>query len=260
MLMFVCPHEWSVSSAYDPRVNMPAPDVEPLFSAVTPILFPDHDGHATGFYFVDDNDDDYLITNYHVVSSGENVPASETIRVLTRPSRNITEFQFHDIPLKNGGDPAWCEHSRGSKVDLVAIPISFDTEPTETVALHSGLFPDQGTMPITQSATIIGYPMLEKAPFLPLLRDASIASPYGTTYRDSPCFATDANMHSGTSGSPVFTLPTSTARVGDMLGQELNLIGVHSATLFSGHAPEEGALDLNIGWYIQLLADIVEIN
>lgn len=249
-----------MSSAYDPSVSMPGPDVEPLFSTVTPILFPDQDGHATGFYFIADDDQGYLITNYHVVSSDGKVPVSDSIRVLIRPSRDISDLEFRDVPLETDDGPTWVEHSRGTKVDMVAIPIPFDTEPMETVALHSGLFPEKGNMPITQSATIIGYPMLEKAPFFPLFRDATIATPYGTMYRDAPCFATDANMHSGTSGSPIFALPTATARRDDMLGRELNLIGIHSATLFSGHAPKEGALNLNIGWYIQLLADMIEID
>lgn len=249
-----------MSGSADPDVSMPAPDIEPLFSTVTPVLFPEQEGHATGFFFVDDADDRYLITNHHVVTDDGGSPAADSVRILTRPSTEIDDLDFHEVPLRRDGEPTWVEHPRGPDIDVVAVPLPFDPGPIQTVALHSGLFPAAGEMPVTQGATVVGYPLLEHAPFLPLLRTAAIASPYGTTYRELPCFVTDADLHSGMSGSPVFTLPESASRRGDMLGGELNLVGVHSATLFSGHPPQEGSLDLNIAWYIQLLADMVEID
>lgn len=249
-----------MSSRADLTVSMPRPDLDPLFSAVTPIIYPSKGGHATGFYFVDAGNQPFLITNHHVVANERGSPTAENIRILTRPSPDITEVEFHTIPLIEDGNPTWIEHPQGSIIDVVAIPLSFDTSSLETVALHSGLFPSDGWMPITQHGTIIGYPLLEKSPFLPILRDATIASPYGTTYRDAACFAMDASMHSGTSGSPVFALPESSSRSPDMLGHQLHLIGVHSATLYAERAPQDGALDLNIAWYIQLLEDMIDIG
>lgn len=63
-------------------------------------------------------------------------------------------------------------------------------------------------MPIDQHIALLGYPMLERSPYTPFLRDGHMATPYGDPYKALPCFASDAGMHSGTSGSPVFTLPS----------------------------------------------------
>lgn len=249
-----------MSCPANPAVSMPRPDVDPLFTAVTPVFFPDQAGHATGFYFVDDTNRQYLITNHHVVSVDGTTPRADTVRVLTRPSPRLQDVAYHDIPLAAGGQPTWIEHPLGPAVDVAAIPLPFDPSDSETVALHSGLFPDPGWMPITQHGTIIGYPLLERTPFLPFLRDATIATPYGTTFRDAPCFAMDAHMHAGTSGSPVFALPESTARPKDMLGHGLHLIGIHSATIVAGKPATDGVLDLNIAWYSQLLEDMLPID
>ena len=252
---------FAMSGAADPHVSMPAPDLEPLFSAVTPVFLPEEEGHATGFYFVDDANNPYLITNHHVVS-GQNGNGSvrESIRVLSRTSEDLDDITFHDVRLERDGEPTWITHPRGSSIDIVAVPLPFDPGAGAGVTFHSDMFPDPGQMPIAQRAMVVGYPMLERTPFLPLSRDATIATLYGTTYRQLPCFLTDADLHSGTSGSPVLALPRMSARDGDMLGRELNLIGVHSATIFAEHPPQEGALDLNVAWYAQLLKDMVTVE
>ena len=240
---------------------MPSPDLEPLFSAITPVFLPGDEGHATGFYFVDDDGDPYLITNHHVVSDQNGTdPVRESIRVLTRRSRDLNAISFHDVPIERDGEPTWISHPRGSSVDIVAVPLSFDPGGGAGVTLHSEMLPEAGRMPIAQRAMVVGFPMLERTPFLPLSRDATIATQYGTSYRELPCFLTDADLHSGTSGSPVFSLPRMSARDDDMVGRELNLIGVHSATIFAEHPPQEGALDLNVAWYSQLLEDMVSID
>ena len=247
-----------MSAPADADVSMPSPDLDPLFASVTPIKYPAQDGHATGFYFRDANGNYFLITNNHVVATDEGSPIADSIRVLTRPSPDIGDVEFREVSLEAGGDPTWIQHPRGSMIDVVAVPLEFDIGPMTTTALDSGLFPPaEGRMPTTQRAMIVGYPMLERTPYRPVRRDAMISSLYGTTYRGLPCFKTDADMHSGTSGSPVFALPSAAAQRDEILGEDLYLIGVHSATLFSDHPPREGSLDLNIAWYIQLLEDML---
>ena len=245
----------------DPHVSMPSPDLDPLFTSVTPITYPDQGGNATGFYFIDDAGDQYLITNHHVVSNQNDSLLADSIRVVVRPTPDVQDVEFHDIDLQVDNEKTWIEHPRGSHIDIVAIPLPFDITSKTTMALHSGFIPPlEGEMPFGQRAIIIGYPILEESPFLPIRRDAIVASLYGTSYRGLPCFVTDADMHSGSSGSPVFGLPTASARSGDLIGNDLQLIGIHSATLFSNHPPREGALDLNIAWYSQLLMDMIAIQ
>lgn len=242
-------------------VSMPSPKMNQFFSAVTPVRYHDRDGHATGFYFTDDNGKYYLITNRHVVATDDGAPAADAIRVVTRPSVDTQDIEFHDIPLEKGGEPVWIEHPAGSHLDIAAVPLPFSLDSTSSLTLHSGLFPPkEGKMPMNQDVVLLGYPMLEKAPYVPFLRKGHVATPYGSAYKDLPCFATDADMHGGTSGSPVFALPSPMPREGELLGDDFYLIGIHSATILHQRAPQEGPLDLNITWYIELLTDMLDVS
>jgi hypothetical protein len=75
-------------------------------------------------------------------------------------------------------------------------------------------------------------------------------------------FLTDANLHPGTSGSPVITKPKS-AWVDDkrytniMTGTNYFLLGAHSATLGATPAgKQEIPLGLGAAWYADLIEEI----
>lgn len=258
-------------------VPVPAQDIDPLLTVVTTIQYPTAEGHATGFFYASGHVDEepgefekqsiYLITNRHVVADEGGDPVENSIRIFTRNSRqDVFELEYHDIDLLDeDGNPIWLEHDLGEHVDIVAIPlelpVDFDNIGTHYLS-NINLKPQDVIIKPGQDAMVIGYPIKGKRPYLPISRNAMIASPYGYPFQDLHCFALDANMHSGASGSPVFTRPSAVkwTEDGGTIGgrQPYSLLGVHSSTLYSNHATAEGQLNLNRVWYAELIHDIVE--
>jgi len=257
-------------------VSIPDRGVDPLYTAVTPILYPNSSGHATGFFYTDLGDSDpdeinqmeeqtYLITNHHAVADEEGNPICDSFRIITRPnSQNLANLQYYDVELKDdNGSSCWLEHPEGSEIDVVAIPLEIDLSDSGTRAISNQLrIPENIEVTFGQEAAVLGYPIRGEAPYLPIARNAMIASPYGVPFQGLPCFATDAHMHSGTSGSPVLTRPSALQQTneGFQLGgqQRMHFLGIHSATMLSDHEPEEGPLNINVTWYAELLDDIIK--
>jgi S1-C subfamily serine protease len=100
---------------------------------------------------------------------------------------------------------------------------------------------------------IIGYPLgfYDEANNLPVHRRASSASSYGVEFNGKPYFLVDANLHPGTSGSPVVNTHHTLFRRGGC-GESYSLFGMHSAQFAVGGNP----LGLNIVWYANLLPEI----
>ena len=85
---------------------------------------------------------------------------------------------------------------------------------------------------------IMGYPLglKDNKNNLPIFRNAMIASSYRVPFDGKPLFLTDANLHPGTSGSPVITKPKNTlvdeqGNTSIVTGTVYYLLGIHSATL-----------------------------
>jgi hypothetical protein len=256
---------------------LPNRGVNPLYTTVTPILYPDSSAHATGFFYTEldgvesddvdlDSENIYLVTNHHAVADEDGSPISDSIRIMTRPeSQDLAKLQHHDIKLKgDDGEPQWLEHPEGSEIDVVAVPLNIDLNETGTRVISDQLkLPDNIKIQFGQEAAVLGYPVRGGSPYLPIARNAMIASPYGVPFQGLPCFATDADIHSGTSGSPVLTRPSALQQTteGFQLGsQKMFFLGVHSATMQSDHEPEEGPLNINVTWYAELLGDIIRQN
>ncbi len=108
----------------------------------------------------------------------------------------------------------------------------------------------------------MGYPMgfYDSTHNLPLFRNAMIATTFKVGFQRSPQFLTDANLHCGTSGSPVFTKPKSTwvddeGNTNLVPGGVYYLVGVHSGVL-SASSTRGQSLGLGAAWYIELVEEI----
>jgi hypothetical protein len=107
---------------------------------------------------------------------------------------------------------------------------------------------------------IMGYPLgfYDDKNNLPVFRNAS----YGTDFQNLPMFLTDANLHPGTSGSPVITKPKNTwvddkGNTAIVTGTVYYLLGVHSSTVgvtLPGQPPTP--LGLGGAWYARLIEEI----
>lgn len=112
---------------------------------------------------------------------------------------------------------------------------------------------------------IVGYPLgfQDEANNLPVFRNGLIATSYGVPYEGKPQCLIDANLHPGTSGSPVLLKPkslwvdrTGTSHI--QTGLNYFLIGIHSASLSVDTMIEKQPLGLNICWYAGLLEEILQ--
>lgn len=94
---------------------------------------------------------------------------------------------------------------------------------------------------------------------LPIYRKGMIASSYPVDFEKYPYFLIDANLHEGTSGSPVLSSPNNMLINSKGQGLHSNksiLLGVHSAE----HIVENEPLGLNVVWYLRIIIDIIEIS
>jgi hypothetical protein len=132
--------------------SLPNRGVDPLYTTVTPIFYPNSSDHATGFLYMDLGDSDaeeinqldkqtYLITNHYAVADGEGNPICDSFRIITRPnSQDLAKLRYHDIELKDeDGSSQWLEHPEGSEIDVVAIPIDIDLSESGTRVISNQL-------------------------------------------------------------------------------------------------------------------------
>lgn len=231
-------------------------EVNPWYRATTPIKYPRIEGHATGFFYIREGNP-YLITNRHVLYDLEEGDRSnfrpESIAIRIRSRENYSETIGHRIELYDDNDePNWLEHPN-HHVDIAAVPLDIDWDSNSNTSFAGGgywglpvseaqdeeygfLRPDFG-----DSAVVVGYPVLDSTDYLPVARNALISSQYGRFHRDMPYFLIDANLHDGTSGSPViYTRKTSDGNT------HAHLLGVHSGPY---DKYREGSENLNRVWY-----------
>lgn len=225
-------------------------------------------GTASGFFYTS-SDHLFLVTNRHVVRDEEKgvEPDSIGLRLHTN-ANNVRENGHYNVPLySRNGRPLWKEHPQ-SLVDIAIIPLNKQKLTSKFIVKAFGkdsFLPEDYVLDPGEDVFVMGYPrgFHDETANLPVFRNAMIASVYGVNFRGMPCFLTDANLHPGTSGSPVITKPKNTWRdkKGDVrmvTGTPYYLLGVHSGAYTTTF--EDGTTDplgLGIAWYSKLLEDIL---
>jgi len=250
--------------------------IDPEFATTTPIRYPDGQGGATGF-FLNYEGETYLVTNRHVFEPDDFTPLE--IRIWLRDFKNELSTNHYDIDVYRNGTANWYGHPDSEDVDIAVLPINpvlstidemiAGDSVTGSLAFTENYFiPD--AVQLNGSEAIVGYPgdFIDSTTYFPVRRNAVIASPYGLDFDGDPCFVTDARMHSGTSGSPILlTNPLQTKKgysmSEDQKGKKVYLLGVHSATFYGGNdiddtEEKEWRYDLNLGWYPELIKDILK--
>ncbi|WP_345530638.1 hypothetical protein, partial [Actinoplanes utahensis] len=144
---------------------MSAPDrkVPQEFATVTLIQYPSLSGHATGFFYLGQDDNQYLITNKHVVDPEED--DVENIRILLRGSSNLADLEYQDISLlSESGGRNWLEHPVDTDADVVAVPLDVDLRNYgNRVFSRENFLPDEIQIGAGQQAMILGYPFKGKS-------------------------------------------------------------------------------------------------
>jgi len=224
-------------------------------------------GTATGFV-VARGGRHFLITNWHVVSGRHpetrqpllgNGAVPDQIRIYHHATKGLGVWILAtDALLDGNGDPLWIEHPRGSRVDVVALPIQEEPDiafyPLDLALAETDMIP-RPAMPVS----IIGYPFGLAAGAgagFPIWKTGHIASDPDLDYDGKPTFLIDATTRGGMSGSPVVLRLTGgyPTRNGGMVlagGMATKFLGVYAGRIHD---------DVEIGyvWRPVVVAEILE--
>lgn len=218
-------------------------------------------GSATGFFYTR-GDDLFLVTNGHVVRDEEKGILPDLLRLrLHRDPNDLTNNGDYDVALYAEGQPLWKTPPAHPGADVALLRLN-RAEMTSTFfikALSAGNFlPERYVLHPGEDIFVMGYPLgfYDDRHNLPVFRNAMIASVHGVPFKGLPLFLTDANLHPGTSGSPVITKPKSTWVDGKgkthlVTGTVYYLIGIHSGTW----EPRGVPIGLGAAWYVTLIED-----
>ena len=225
---------------------------------------------ATGFFFREQGEKKYFITNRHVVIDEADgfYPKYLGLDLHNSTSDYGSCYRIR-LKLYEDGVPLWNEHHdyKNNSADVVVIPLNDTTLTAENMRKFKASrvnfmgpenFPPQDTDFSSFSDVIIaGYPLgfYDHKNNLPVYRKGMIASSYPVDFNGKPYFLIDANLHAGTSGSPVLNAPrnTLTSPKGAYHTTATILLGVHSAE----HVAQGEPLGLAVIWYPNMITDII---
>ncbi len=247
------------------RIMMPISDINFTTTKIKMLTAGNESGTASGFFFLH-NGIKYLATNRHVVIDEDDGFAPDTLKLTLHLDReNLARNCEIQAVLYESGKPLWKQHpSYGANCcDVVLLPLSDSTLKgnnflkfnSATITFINSEIINTSDVNSFGDVVVIGYPLgfYDKLNNLPVYRRASIASAYGVNFDGLPYFLIDANLHPGTSGSPVVNSHHTLFREGDPK-EGYALFGVHSAEHVVGGDP----LGLNVVWYAHTLLEIAE--
>jgi hypothetical protein len=172
-------------------------------------------------------------------------------------ARDLTRLATLSILLYRDGVAVWHQaRDSGGEVDVAALELERSALPAGCFVRTFGpqhLAVGFDRFEVGDRLAIPGFPLgfFDTVHHLPVVRQASIASAYGTRFQGLGFFLTDARLHRGSSGSPVL------ARI-DAAGPgrpRWCLLGVHSSRMdmASRDAAQDESLGLNCAWYADVL-------
>lgn len=197
-------------------------------------------GSATGFFFVDDAKNLYLVTNKHVIY-GERYyenpqPEINQIKIhLHINPQNLSQNEWVTIDLFDGENRKWLEHVN-REVDVVLIPIDLDRNRYALLSLDKSLIEASNIQVSFEKIFVMGYPYgwYDTVNNLPITRIGHLSSPFKIPFQGKPIMLGDVETHKGMSGGPVFMKledykTIKGKRVVKHLGAwKLLLVGIHS--------------------------------
>lgn len=225
-------------------------------------------GSASGFFY-GRGDKLLLVTNQHVMRNDAEGIIPDVLRLrLHKDPSNVTLNDDFDVPLYSTNQPLWKIHPQHRDADIALILLDKDSIQKDFFVKAwsaSAFLPSNYSLNPGEDVFIMGYPLSfhDFHHNLPIFRNAMVASAYRVPFQNKPLFLTDANLHPGTSGSPVITKPKSTwvddqGNTNFLTGTPYYLVGVHSGTI----APSvTGGVPVGLGaaWYAELIEDIASL-
>ncbi len=224
-------------------------------------------GSASGFFY-ESKKKLFLVTNKHVFhDKKKGIRPDEFKLILHKDSNDVRVNGEFKIKLYEKDNHLWKQHPKYGEADIALIGIDKNEiqRTYEIKAFSSESFlPEKYPLFPGEDIFIMGYPLSfhDTLNNLPLFRNAMVASIFGVYFQGMPLFLTDANLHPGTSGSPIITKPKNTwvdnkGNVDFKTGTIYYLIGIHSGTVDPGITSNQD-IGLGAGWYAKLIEDIAE--
>lgn len=152
----------------------------------------------------------YSPADGHVLFDAPSGRAPDRIEIeMHTDPRDLTQVATLSILLFRDGRAGWHQaNDSGGEVDVAALELDRSAMPRGHVVRAFGpqhLPAGFDLFEVGDRLTIPGFPLgfFDTVHHLPIVRQASIASAYGTRFQGLGFFLTDARMHRGSSGSPV---------------------------------------------------------
>jgi hypothetical protein len=215
---------------------------------------------ASGFFF-HTGSRLFLVTSRHVLLDEATDHVPDRIELsLHSDLVNLTRVNTVTVPLYERGSASWREASdTGGAVDVAALQMDEGLVP-ECVRVNAFSADDiqdsAGPVDIGTPAIVLGYPLgfYDTVHYLPVARQAIVASEFGVRFQGSGYFLTDARTHRGTSGAPVLM-----RRVAGETRSRWKLLGIHSARMdMNTRVPGvDETLGLNCAWYADIIPRLI---
>ena len=211
---------------------------------------------ATGFFFERDGQL-WLVTARHVLidePSGHR-PNRIEIQFHTDPD-NLTKMSVLSLWIYEGGNGIWRQGSDSAgEIDVAVIQLDAASLPKRRelrAFTPEHLQSDLKAAEVGDALLIVGFPLgfQDTVHYLPVVRQATIASSFGVRFQGQGYFLTDARLHRGSSGAPVVMRDPA----GDS-ALPWKLLGVHSSRLDmkTRDLDQDESLGLNCAWYADIL-------
>ncbi len=170
----------------------------------------------------------------------------------------------------NNGSKKWLEHPNGREIDVVAVRLPSDICERFVVKAvqetHS--IPNNVLLSPGEDLIVIGFPLgfYDEVNNLPVVRNAALSSAHNVAFEAKPYFLVDSRLHSGSSGSPVWTKPRDQLCTTDGSvfagtagpGGYFFFAGIFSMTFDpKRNDSEDEPLGLNAVWFPTLIPEIV---
>jgi V8-like Glu-specific endopeptidase len=200
---------------------------------------------GTGFV-VQKNGQKYLITNWHMLTGRHpetGQPLSPTgaadptsIGIWHHDANQLGAWNLKTEALidPNDGQKKWLEHPSGHHIDVVALPITVQSD-VKVYPLDLNLSNTDLIVMPSDPVSIVGFPLgMASAGKFPIWKTGHVASEIDLDYANKPVFLIDATTKSGMSGSPVIAKRSGFVRTskGWNMGVEASrFLGVYSGRI-----------------------------
>ena len=237
--------------------------IEPLLLTATSVRT--FDGQraltaASGFFFRHD-DRTFLVTSRHVLFEPAIDHRPDRVELtLHVDADDLTRVAFLSVPLYDEGLACWRQaRDTGGEIDVAALELDAQALPDNWQHLcftAEHLVSDLAEVGVGDAALIVGFPLgfYDTVHYLPVVRQAAVASSFGVRFQGQGYFLTDARTHRGSSGAPVVM---HAPEVTD--GLPWKLLGVHASRvdMRSRDLRLDESLGLNCAWYADILLTLV---